>query len=91
MQTSQLLQRRQHVRILYGYSVGRIRQQEPELMAHIRRLITTIRIGETIGYVESAAGLPHDIAELLVSSEANAPTTQQSQPLQQPHPQLMPR
>ena len=91
MQTSQLFQRRQHVRILYGYSVERIRQQEPELMVHIRQLITTIGIGETIGYVESAAGLPHDIAELLVCSEANAPTTRQPQPLQQPHPGPTPR
>lgn len=69
---------------LYGFDLERIRQDEPLLMEHIHRLIPTIGIVPTIRYVSSAAGLPIDVAQILVCSEPAAPLTSSPYPMAHP-------
>ena len=66
---------------LYGFDLERIRQDEPLLMEHIHRLIPMIGIVPTIRYVSSAAGLPIDVAQILVCSEPAAPLTSSAYPM----------
>lgn len=69
---------------LYGFDLERIRQDEPLLMEHIHRLIPMIGIVPTIRYVSSAAGLPIDVAQILVCSEPAAPLTSSPYPMAHP-------
>ena len=69
---------------LYGFDFERIRQDEPLLMEHIHRLIPMIGIVPTIRYVSSAAGLPIDVAQILVCSEPAAPLTSSPYPMAHP-------
>ena len=69
---------------LYGFDLEHIRQDEPLLMEHIHRLIPTIGIVPTIRYVSSAAGLPIDVAQILVCSEPAAPLTSSPYPMAHP-------
>lgn len=69
---------------LYGFDLERIRQDEPLLIEHIHRLIPMIGIVPTIRYVSSAAGLPIDVAQILVCSEPAAPLTSSPYPMAHP-------
>jgi len=69
---------------LYGFDFERIRQDEPLLMEHIHRLIPMIGIVPTVRYVSSAAGLPIDVAQILVCSEPAAPLTSSPYPMAHP-------
>jgi len=76
----------------YGYDLARIRQANPLLMAHIRKLAASKGIHAAIPYATELTPLPEDIVQVLVRSEACAlgiHQDQQPQPLQ--HPQPTPR
>ena len=78
----------------YGYDLASIRQANPLLMAHIRKLAASKGIHAAITYATELTPLPEDIVQVLVRSEACAlgiHQEKQSQPLQQPHPQPTPR
>ena len=78
----------------YGYDLARIRQANPLLVAHIRKLAASEGIHAAITYATELTPLPEDIVQVLVRSEACAlgiHQDQQTQPPQQPHPGPTPR